>query len=471
MKKSYMFVSLLFAATVSQAQYTTPGDKTTYTFRSLSEITNSGVTVSSDSSYLLSADLTVAEGDILQLLPGDVVKIADGVLVRVEGEARFAPEGKATVLPADSEARPAGFILSGKATLRNLSVEGGGFMYQGSEPLTVEDCHFSNINSVRSGYGVIVLSGASSGSRISGCTFTDCEPGAINTPANMGVELLIENNVITNVSTENAMRPFINITSCAEKEVVVRGNILKGAKLEKPGGIGVSNMLNTPGANKVIIENNQVYDCSWGLNLVGGMDVRLIGNVVKDNCWDPDDNGGIAATLYSIASLPMTVYAEGNTFEGNKWGPVSMGATVANFGKTDDKNAADYNPGMNVFRNNSHVDKNGITVKADLCNNTTNTIYAQGNVWNDATTAQEAATTIFDSNYSSDYGPVVFDPIRTLAGVDTIAGSDAGMEGEAELFDLSGRRVFVGEISRIGEVAGGIYVLKCGGETRKIVIR
>ena len=42
-------------------------------------------------------------------------------------------------------------------------------------------------------------------------------------------------------------------------------------------------MLNTPGSNKVTIENNTVSDCSWGVNLVGGMDVRLVGNTVKDN--------------------------------------------------------------------------------------------------------------------------------------------------------------------------------------------
>lgn len=52
------------------------------------------------------------------------VKIADRVLLQVEGEARSAPEGKAAVVPASSEARPVCFLLSSKATLRKLSMEG-----------------------------------------------------------------------------------------------------------------------------------------------------------------------------------------------------------------------------------------------------------------------------------------------------------------------------------------------------------
>lgn len=421
MTKIYLTCALTIVSAAAFAQFATPGNGSSFTFAQLAAIENSGVTTSGDKTYLLSSDLTITEGDKLSLGAGEHILFADGVTLTVNGEALFTPAAKAFIAPASQEARPRGMVLAGKANLRNLDIQGGGVMYSGSEPLLIEYCDFSNINSVLSGYGAVVLNCQATGNRIAHCTFTDCEPGAINTPANVGVELDIDSNTITNVSTLNAMRPYINITVCADRTVTVRNNVLNGAKLTAPGGIGVSNMLNTPGENKVVVENNTVTNCSWGLNFVGGMDVRIINNVVKDNCWDPDDNGGIGATLYSLASLPMTVYAERNTFEGNKWGPIVMGGTTANFGKTDDPSAPDYNPGKNVFIANKHTDANGNEVLCDFCNNTKTTVYAQGNRWNNATTEAEVAKTIMDSNYSSAYGPVIYTPFDGSIGIENVA--------------------------------------------------
>lgn len=420
MKKVYILSAVLLQAAIAFAEggYTTSGNGTTYTFASLSEIEGSGVTKVADKTYNVSADLTLEGTDKLKIESGDIVKLADGVLVTVTGEAIFNPENRATIT-VDGEAKPVGFTLKGKTEMRNLDVTGGGnFFYQGDAALVVDNCNFSNINGVRSNYGVIVLSGYSKGSQVTNCTFTDCEPGAVNTPANLGVGLLIENNTMTNCSTLDKLCPYINVTAGGAEEVIVRNNTLNGARLEKPGGIGVSNMLNAAGDNKVLIEGNKVENCSWGINLVGGMNVRLINNFVKDNNADPDVNGGIAVTMYSMTTLPQTVYATGNTFQGNKWGPIAMGATTVNFGNLS-ATGDDYNPGMNIFIGNGHED-NGSYVACDFCNyNTGADAYAQGNVWNNATTEAEVAATIFDNNYSSAYGKVIYSPFRTT-GVENI---------------------------------------------------
>lgn len=471
MRKFYISLFLSVAALPLSAEYATPGAGTTYTLESLSLVEGSGLTVV-DGEYLLSADLTVSAGDKLQIKAGDVLRLADGVTVNVDGDALFNPDGKAKVIPADAEALPRGFVLSGSATLENMDIEGAGIKYMGSGPLTVNRCDFTNVNSVLSGYGVIVLSGTSYGNKITNCTFTDCEPGAVNTPANMGVELLIEGCTLTNCSTLDMLRPFINVTACADKEVVIRGNTLVGAKLERPGGIGVSNMLNTPGANKVVIENNTVTDCSWGVNLVGGMDVRLVGNTIKDNRWDTDDAGGIAVTMYSIASLPLYVYGEGNIIEGNKWGPCSVGASVVNFGKTDDPTADDYNPGNNIFRNNSFVSASGVETACDFCNQTQVTVYAQGNIWNDAETAEDASATIFGSQYNSAYGPIVFDPVRTPSGVNDVEDSSAAVfEGFINVFTVSGQKVYEGDAASfaVDALPAGIYLVRGERGARKFI--
>ncbi len=471
MQKFYTLFSFMLAAGMASAQYSTPDAGTSYTLEALSAIAESGVVKNGTSDYTLKSDLTISAKDKIQLSPGDILRMADGVVVTVDGEAMLNPESTARIIPAEG-AKPKGFKMNGKASLANLEVEGAGFMYFGKDPLIVDKCDFSNVNSTLSGYGVIVLSGSSTGSKITNSTFTDCEPGAINTPANLGVELLIEGCTIKNVTTIDAMRPFINIASCVDKEIIIRNNTLIGARLAKPGGIGVSNMLNTPGSNKVTIENNTVSDCSWGVNLVGGMDVRLVGNTVKDNRWDPADDGGIAVTMYSIASYPLTVYGEGNTFEGNKWGPCSVGSSIVNFGKTSDPSAADYNPGNNIFRSNSFTSTSGTLTECDFCNQTKETVYAQGNVWNDAKTVEEAGKTIFGSNYNSAYGPIVFDPIKNLSGVEMVGAGEPQLKGHVELYNLCGQKVYSGDMDNVSSssLPSGVYVAVGAGGKAKIAL-
>lgn len=464
---------MLCVAALASAQYVTPDTGVTYTLQTLSTTEGSGVSATGENTFTLNADLTISANDKLQLTEGDLLEIADGVHVVIDGEAIFNPSATAYIRPATAEAQPAGFSIYGKATLANLDVKGGGFAYYGTEPFTADNCNFSQINSIRSAYGVIMLGGGkSSGNRISNCTFTDCAPGAINTPANMGVELTIENCVITNVSTDNQMRPFINITSCPDKDVVVKNNTVAGAKLEKPGGIGVSNMLNTAGDNRVYIIGNDVRDCSWGINLVGCMDVILKDNYVKDNCWDPSDDGGIAVTMYSIPDYPLKVYAERNTFEGNKWGPCSVYASLVNFGKTETDENGEANAGGNIFINNHFTNAEGRLITCDFCNNATTTAYVQNCVWNDATTAEDAAKYVGDTNFNSSYGPVVYAPIKEPSGVKQIAPDFSNtFNGEVEVFRMDGVLIFTGDASKIDQAGPGLYVVRQGKVSKRVLVK
>lgn len=465
-----MAVSFAVAAT----DFETSGDGTIYSFTSLSSLTGSPVTRQADNSFLVSSNFTIAAGDQLKVDDGDVIYIADGVEITVNGEAAFNPAGSASFLALDG-ARPAGFVLGGRTEIANMTFDGvSGILYTGDYALKVKDSTFRNINSEKSLYGVICLLGSSSGSEISGNTFTDCEPGCVNTSVNFGVPMVIENNVMSNCSTTNGLRPFINVSVAAEGEVIIRGNIIRDARLEKPGGIGVSNMMNSAGENKVIVENNEVRDCSWGLNFVGGMDVRILNNRVIDNNADPDVNGGIGATLYSIDAYPQTVYAEGNLFQNNKWGPCTIGATVANFGMVDySVTTMEHNPGNNVFIGNHH-DNAGTDVACDFCNNTAVTAYAQNCYWNDAKTPEEAAATIFGSNYSSSYGPVIYTPINTNSGViDVTTQARPVIDGNVDVYDLQGRMIFSGDASRFysSTLPAGTYVLRTCTLSQKIIVR
>lgn len=475
MKKIYFLASLLSVAAIASAEtYTSPNTGITYTLNSLSEIEGSNITLKEGQTYLLSDGLIISAKDKLQLLAGDVLEISNNVTVEIKGEALFNPETTAFIKRENEDAQPVGFSFHGKTTLKNIDYEGGGIQYFGADPLIVDKCDFHDVNSIKSKYGVIVIGGGlSKDNKITNCTFTDCEPGAINSPANLGVGVLFENNVITNVSTLNALCPYINLSSNASESVIIRNNTLNGAKLAKPGGIGVSNMLNTVGENKVIISGNFVQNCSWGVNLVGGMDVQLFDNIIKDNCWDPDDNGGIAVTMYSLPAYPLTVYAYNNTFEGNKWGPCNVGGSIPNFGKTETDDNGLQNPGNNILRNNQHeVAATGEIVKCDFCNNSSVTAYAQNNYWGSAENATEAAQFIGDKNANSNYGIVIYEPVKDASGVKAVMPDfDNKFEGQVDLYRLDGVKIFSGDASRISEAGEGMYIICQGNKARKIIIK
>lgn len=456
MKKISTLFALAAVAANAWAQYETPGDGVTYTFESLSAIEGSGVTATGEQSYLISENLTISEGDTLRLLDNDEVSMANGVQVIISGEALFNPAEGAVIKAADEESRPVGFRINGSATFANLDMSGGGIHYLGTSPITVEDCVFHDINSESSSYGVIVVNNGIDGNVVRNCNFKDCEPGAVNVPVAMsgdGVGIVIENCVIENVSTLNELKPYINLAASPTFEVKVLNNVLNGAQLQKPGGIGVSNMLNLAGDNKVTVEGNYVENCSWGLNFVGGMDVRILNNEVKSNRWDPEDNGSFSVSLYSIASYPMNAYLEGNIFEDNKWGVWVLGASAANLGKVDDPEAEDYNPGNNTFTDNMFVTTSGATKHYELSNYTGSQVYAQGNTWCDCTTEEEVLALV--------EGSVIVSP---LANSDSVRGSfiDNCFSGEVEVFDLNGVSIFKGDASSIKSsgVKGGVYVVK-----------
>lgn len=485
MKKIYSAL-LLAALSVAgaHAEYVTSGNNTNYTFATLAAIEGSGV-VSDGTTYSVTDNITISEGDILTIEPGKSIILYNGVKITIDGEARMNPEATTVIEPLNSETRPLGWQISGKATLKNLVMRGGGIKYLGTEPLMVEQCTFENINNELNNFGVIVLSGYSSGSRIANCVFRDCEVGAVNTPANLGVGLTIENNLMQNLTTVDQARPYINVTSAPEEVVTIAGNHLLGADLAKPGGIGVSNMLNTPGENKVIISNNTVEHCSWGVNLVGGMTVQMLDNRVLNNNADPDDNGGFGVSIYSLATLPMDVYAQGNTFDGNKWGVWVLGGSTANFGCTDANNGA-VNPGMNRFYNNSFVNTSGANVHWDLCNYTANTVYAQGNFWNDAATAEQVGATIQDKRTNSSYGEVVFTPFNTPDAVKNVAtpqlsalvhGSSlvSMMPADMTVYNAQGVSVMAARDCTeldLGSLPAGIYVatVRIGAQTYTVKI-
>lgn len=386
--------------------FTTDGDGRTYSFADLSALAGAPVE-RNGSTYAVTADLILSAGDVLTLADGETIRIADGVEIRVLGQVDFTPETSATIEPFAEGAVPAPLYFSETAAggeIRNVQVEGLPIRFFGGMPLTIENCTFTG---VADDFASINLGGSGSVT-VSGCEFLENGFPAIMGGANMTTPLIFRDNYLFKNSNNARNRPQINVTVAGDDRVEIVGNTVIGpGEVTMNGGIAVANMLGIAGTNEVLIENNKVSDCRYGITVNGVMDVRIVGNELKNNKWDSNPmSGGSGVSIYH-GQAGAKVYMSGNLIEGHLWGITNIGgAAGASLNLGNQSLTEDHNPGGNVFRDNG----NGGELY-DLYNNSTMTVYAQGNTWNVAT--QDAAsieTVIFHKADDPSLGEVIYLP-------------------------------------------------------------
>ena len=180
------------------------------------------------------------------------------------------------------------------------------------------------------------------------------------------------------------------------------------------------------------------------------------GNVIRNNNTEVNPmNGGSGINIYDPYMI-QTTRIEDNWIEGNLWGITVVGGAVVNIGKTDDPTAEDYNPGNNTFYNNG-FDGNVY----DLYNNSTNTVYAQGNFWKTAMTQDESGieNVIFHKNDDASLGEVIFNNWKT---------EDATAIRQAES-DCSSSAIYTINGVRVNEMQKGVNIIRRGGKTMKVI--
>ena len=451
MKKIYSFLLMAAVAVGAMADdFVTDGTGNVYTFNALSQIEGTGVTVQDDGSYLVSADFTIAEGDVLRLENNDVIKMADGVRITLDGDADFAPADTAVVTRDAEDSKPKGFWMmgeNGNANLKNVTFEYVGVVFGGlNSSLHADNCTFTLHNGKSSSSGALSFNASCGGNIVENCYFIENTLNAIGNGASNPVGIIIRDCLFWHNTTDNRNKPQINLTCAGDYDVYITGNQVIGGQFTMSGGIGVSNMMGMGHTGKVYIEDNYITENRYGITTIGSMDAIIKNNVMIDNCYETNpNNGGSCVSIYDSSSS-SNIYMEGNWMEGGLWGiTVPTGAPNINLGKVEDPEAEDYNPGSNTFVNNGNSG-----VLYDLFNNGTATIWAQGNTWNvevqDEASIEEV---IYHQVDDPSKGLVIFMPAHQ-EGPSSVEEIEAAQQADGLYYNLMGQPV--------SAPAAGIYI-------------
>ncbi len=489
MNKIFTFLivgSSIFAA--NAADYQTTGDGSTYTLASLSKIDGSGV-VQDGETFTLSNSVIIAKGDKFEMEDGVTVRLGDGVQLKIEGTADFDVAVPVTITRASEADEPQGIYYFNDETtepivVKNLNFEYAGLRWWVTTSVAIDNCSFKYGNGSQSSSGELSLGKADASFEITNCEFADNDVPAIGGGATNSCGVLIDNCTFTgNNKAATRLNPQVNLTVGGDLDVVVRNCTITGSQSAYTGGMVISQMMAIEGTNNVTVENVEIRDNAYGLALYGGMKATVKNCQIIDNKYPTSAmSGGAGISLYAYSGSPGIV-ATGNHIEGNLWGVTVLGGLDVNFGKIDDKNAADYNPGENEFVNNGN---NGVVY--ELYNNSTLTVYAQGNTWNGETTdAAKIEDMIYHKLDDSSLGEVIYMPSGD-AGVTSAAVSNAYFDGKnkqiiaaagsvLEVYTPSGNlleRVTSNGRTDLSTLARGLYLVRVadgrGTKTIKCVL-
>ena len=440
MKKFYSFALMVAMAAVAMAQgFVSDGAGTVYTFNSLSQIEGTGVTLQDDGSYLVAADFTISEGDVLQLQNNDVIKMAHNVRININGDADFAPADTAVVTRDAEGSDPKGFWMlgdNGNANLKNVTFEYVGVTFGGiNSSLHADNCTFYQYNGKMNSSGALGFNASCDNNIVENCYFIECNVNAIGNGATNPVGIIIRNCLFWHNTTSNRNKPQINLTVGGDYDVLIEDNDVIGGQFTMSGGIALSNMMGLAHSGTNIIKNNYIADNRYGITTIGSVDVYILNNTMIDNHYETNpNNGGSCISIYDSSSS-SNVYIEGNWMEGGLWGiTVPSGAPNINLGKVEDPESEDYNPGNNTFLNNGFDG-----TYWDLYNNGTATIYAQGNTWNVAIQDEESIEqVIYHQVDDPSKGLVIFMPAHQ-DGPTAIEEISAAQQGDGLYYNLMGQ--------------------------------
>lgn len=484
--KKYLTLSLSVLGALLFAQISTPNTGKTYTINDLDQLSESISFNEASNTYFLNDDLIIATSDTFLVDKDYTLAIAQGKLITIEGKISIdAPKEVIFTSQDPGNKYFMGIRISesATATFNNFSMFYGGGIRSLTGNFLMENSEVSNQNSGTSTGGAINFSRGNP--VIKNSRFTNNVTPAVASGASEAVSLTYEGNYLSNNNTENSNRPQINMGPSGANPTTINNNIILGNRANtRVGGVSVSSLVGT--ANNAIITNNSISDNRYGITISGGNSKGLIkGNTLLNN--NSENNpalGGSGISISLSSNSPQNIiYIQDNVIRGNIWG-------ITNIGKAAFINMGDESqPGNNIFADN----QNGGQVYA-LYNNSVNPVSAHGNCWieNEKSTAEEVEKVIFHQVDNPALGLVDFSNfLCSNLGINDLkkekikvypnpSNGQFNVETKQietlEVYDINGRLVYqsktkVGQSSFNTSLKKGVYILKIGKETTKLLIK
>ena len=462
------------------AQWTSPGNGTTYTMPDLVAASN-GVVTNTGNVFTVNADLTISENDILNI-DDQVSRIdAPGVLITIKGSmvCYNSETNRVKIYGTMTSQFSMRFENATNCNLKHMYFSDGSGIKVVESEVTFDDVKFLYFTR---DYASAVIDIFNCDPVIKDCYFQDNEGAAISSPANgQSSPKILNNSLDANVNGINS--PQINLGPGGEDTIRIVGNTIDDHWAQwHVGGISVADLMGV-GSTKVLLKDNIVKEGRYGYNQQGAtISSVIVGNQFIDNFNEENPmNGGSGISIYGTTVNNKAVLRD-NVITGNLWGITAIYLHDIDMGTEDDW-------GNNVI----HDNYNSGTVY-DLYNNSTCDIMAVGNSW--GTTNEEFIENHIVHQYDDpSLGLVTFIPFIGYDAVNEVKTTsfemwpnpvsngdftltlEKAMSSEVVIYNINGQIVKSQQVDNlvntinIEALESGVYVVEVKNAEKRIVKR
>ena len=307
MKKATLFLAMVLGFfPMLNAQWTSPGNGTTYTLDDLVEISGC---VSFDPQifyYFISGDITISANDKLYINRNDMG----------QDEEHYLPIGMGSGhLRFEDASDPSFLSYCWFGEMNGIQII--------NSDVTFDTCRFHYFYSQQQSSAVNCMN---CDPVFTNCEFYSNEGAAIGSPANGQASPQILNCQFTNNVTSNANQPQINLGPGANDTIRIVNCTIEGGGHDMSGGITIADLMNT-GDTKILLKDNVVKNNRYGYNQQGyNLSSVIVGNQFIDNNLETNPmNGGSGISVFGMNENNKAVIRN-NVITGNLWGITAINA-------------------------------------------------------------------------------------------------------------------------------------------------
>lgn len=453
MKRFPFILFILIGLTSSlNAQWTSPGDGTTYTLPDLVNVTD-GVVTNGPDGFLINADLTISTRDVL-LIDNQASRIdAASVLITINGSMICTNTVRARIYGLnETEHFSMRFENATECELKLMYFSDGAGIKVIESDVTFDDVKFVYFTR---DYSNAVIDIFNCNPVIKNCFFMMNEGAAISSPANgQSSPQILNNSFDANADVAGLNCPQINLGPGGTDTIRIVGNDIDDQWASwHVGGISVADLMGI-GSTKVLMKDNIISEGRYGYNQQGATISSVIeGNqFLNNNHEDNPMNGGSGISIYGTTADNKAILRN-NLITGNLWGITAIYLHDIDLGTEDDW-------GNNIIHDNYN---NGVIY--DLYNNSACDIIAVGNNWG---TTNEAAIENHIVHQTDDpsLGLVTFIPFIGYDQIEETIGAQDINLSEAIVYTIAGQRV-----SHPETLKTGVYIVMTEQGPKKILIQ